>query len=51
MSRKGPKVVVGDIRLRRGFLIRVKTALKHVWDQLFTVGAIWNIGKTGDINM
>ena len=24
--------------------------LKHVWDQLFTVDTIWNIGETGDIN-
>ena len=23
---------------------------KHVWDQLFTVDTIWNIGETGDIN-
>ena len=23
--------------------------LKHVWDQLFTVDTIWNIGETGDI--
>ena len=22
---------------------------KHVWDQLFTVDTIWNIGETGDI--
>ena len=24
--------------------------LKHVWDQLFTVNAIWNIGETGDMH-
>ena len=24
---------------------------KHVWDQLFTVDTIWNIGETGDINL
>ena len=24
--------------------------LEHVWDQLFTVDTIWNIGETGDIN-
>ena len=23
--------------------------LKHVWDQLFTVDTIWNIGETGDM--
>ena len=23
--------------------------LEHVWDQLFTVDTIWNIGETGDI--
>ena len=23
---------------------------KHIWDQLFTVDTIWNIGETGDIN-
>ena len=23
---------------------------KHVWDQLFTVNTIWNIGETGDIH-
>ena len=22
---------------------------KHVWDQLFTVDTIWNIGETGDM--
>ena len=22
---------------------------KHIWDQLFTVDTIWNIGETGDI--
>ena len=25
-------------------------SLEHVWDQLFTVDTIWNIGETGDIN-
>ena len=24
--------------------------LEHVWDQLFTVDTIWNIGETGDID-
>ena len=24
--------------------------LKHVWDQLFTVDTIWNLGETGDIH-
>ena len=24
---------------------------EHNWDQLFTVGTIWNIGETGDIHM
>ena len=24
---------------------------KHVWDQLFTVDTIWNIGETGDIDI
>ena len=24
---------------------------EHVWDQLFTVDTIWNIGETGDINI
>ena len=30
---------------------RLKLVLfsKHVWDQLFTVDTIWNIGETGDI--
>ena len=28
----------------------MKYVLKHVWDQLFTVNAIKNIGETGDIN-
>ena len=23
--------------------------IKHVWDQLFTVDTIWNIGETGDM--
>ena len=23
--------------------------LKHVWDQLFTVNTLWNIGETGDM--
>ena len=35
------------VRLRRGFSLD----LKHVWDQLFTVNTIWNIGETGDINI
>ena len=35
------------INLRSGLHAIVQ---EHVWDQLFTVDTIWNIGETGDIN-
>ena len=37
----------GHGHLRSGQHVIVQ---KHIWDQLFTVDTIWNIGETGDIN-
>ena len=31
------------------FLTFIFIVQEHVWDQLFTVDTIWNIGETGDI--
>ena len=39
--------VKGQGHLRSGLYAIVQ---KHVWDQLFTVDTIWNIGETGDMN-
>ena len=52
MSQNGPnKSEVGLRKDHRHFRSRLHTiVLKHVWDQLFTVKTIWNIGETGDIN-
>ena len=35
---------------RTGVSVRlVRLEVCHIWDQLFTVDTIWNIGETGDI--
>ena len=39
-------LIKGHGHLRSGLHVIVQ---KHVWDQLFTVDTIWNIGETGDI--
>ena len=42
---------VEDCKDHRYFRSRLHAiVLKHVWDQIFTVNTIWNIGETGDIN-
>ena len=41
-------VLIGTGPLRSGLCVIVQ---EHVWDQLFTVDTIWNIGETGDIHM
>ena len=47
-------LIKSGVRLRkdhRHFRSRLHAiVLKHVWDQLFTVNTILNIGETGDIN-
>ena len=46
----GLKSEVGLRKDHRHFRSRLHViVLKHVWDQLFTVNTIWNIGETGDI--